>query len=180
MIALINCTGNTPFPLDAPDTVWVVKSGTMAVFAIPTISGAPQGARRYLFDASPGDVLFGIAPVWEGQSHKLIAVAYEETQLMPVALSDWIEQALDLQLLPEWSDRLAGVLRDCKSSRCAPASSSTKPPAKGRSPTSPLFFAANKRIFPKKERRYWWRRERWGGRWVSRFTRRQNRKTSSG
>jgi NHLM bacteriocin system ABC transporter ATP-binding protein len=112
MIALISCTGNTPFPLDAPDTVWVVKSGTMAVFAIPTISGVPQGARRYLFDASPGDVLFGIAPVWEGQSHKLIAVAYEETQLVPVALSDWIDQALDLQPLPEWSDRLAGVLRE--------------------------------------------------------------------
>ncbi|WP_026098457.1 NHLP bacteriocin export ABC transporter permease/ATPase subunit [Kamptonema formosum] len=112
MIALINCTGNTPFPLDAPDTVWVVKSGTMAVFAIPTISGAPQGARRYLFDGSPGNVLFGIAPVWEGQSHKLIAVAYEETQLVPVALSDWIEQALDLQPLREWSERLAGAVRE--------------------------------------------------------------------
>ncbi len=112
MIALISCTGNTPFPLDAPDTVWVVKSGTMAVFAIPTISGVPQGARRYLFDASPGDVLFGTGPVWEGQSHKLIAVAYEETQLVPVALSDWIEQALALKPLLEWSERLAGAVRE--------------------------------------------------------------------
>ena len=102
---------NIPFPLDASDTVWRVKAGAIAVFAIATTNGIPQGARRYLFDVNPGEVLFGIATVWQGQSHQLIAVAYEETRLMPIPLADWIEQASVLQPLQQWSDRLAGVLR---------------------------------------------------------------------
>ncbi len=107
----INCLSNTPFPLDAPDTAWGVKYGTMAVFAIATLNGVPQGARRYLFDLSPGDVLFGMATIWEGQSHILMAIAYEETQLVPIALADWLARSSAIASLQQWSDRLAGVLR---------------------------------------------------------------------
>lgn len=112
---------NNPFPLNAPDTVWMVKGGAMAVFAIATTNGIPQGSRRYLFDVAPGDVLFGIAPVVEGQSHELIAVAYEETQLESIPLADWVKQIITehngkrelfLQSLQQWSDRLVAVLRE--------------------------------------------------------------------
>ena len=112
---------NSFLPLDAPNTVWMVKDGAMAVFAIASTNGSPQGARRYLFDIAPGDVLFGIATVFEGQSHQLIAVAYEETHLVSIALVDWIGQVIAdhngtrellLQPLRQWSDRLAAVIRD--------------------------------------------------------------------
>ncbi len=112
---------NSFLPLDAPNTVWMVKGGAMAVFAIASTNGSPQGARRYLFDIAPGDVLFGIATVFEGQSHQLIAVAYEETHLVSIALVDWIGQVIAdhngtrellLQPLRQWSDRLAAVIRD--------------------------------------------------------------------
>lgn len=112
---------NSFLPLDAPNTVWMVKDGAMAVFAIASTNGSPQGARRYLFDIAPGDLLFGIATVFEGQSHQLIAVAYEETHLVSIALGDWIGQVIAdhngtrellLQPLRQWSDRLAAVIRD--------------------------------------------------------------------
>jgi len=112
---------NSLFHLDAPDMVWMVKDGAMAVFAIASTNGSPQGARRYLFDVAPGEVLFGSATVWEGQSHQLIAVAYEETHLVSIALVDWIGQVIAdrngtrellLQPLQQWSDRLATVIRE--------------------------------------------------------------------
>jgi NHLM bacteriocin system ABC transporter ATP-binding protein len=111
---------NSPFQLNAPDRLWMVKGGAMAVFAIATINGSQQGSRRYLFDVDPGDVLFGIAPVLEGQSYQLIAIAYEETHLASIALGDWVEQVVAerngkreivLQPFQQWSDRLAAVIR---------------------------------------------------------------------
>lgn len=111
---------NSPFPLDTPDTVWMVKEGAMAVFAIATTNGSPQGARRYLFDVAPPDMLFGMATRLEGQSHQLIAVAYEETHLVSIALVDWLAQAITepnsegeslLECLPQWADRLGAVIQ---------------------------------------------------------------------
>lgn len=43
---------NNPFPLDAPDRMWMVKDGTMAIFAIATTNGSPQGTRRYLYSTA--------------------------------------------------------------------------------------------------------------------------------
>ncbi|MBE9084693.1 NHLP bacteriocin export ABC transporter permease/ATPase subunit [Tolypothrix sp. LEGE 11397] len=90
----------------------------MAVFAIATTNGSPQGARRYLFDVNPTDVLFGIAAVLEGQSHGLIAVAYEETHLVSINLADWVKQVIAndewetvFQPLQQWSDRLVEALQ---------------------------------------------------------------------
>ncbi|BAY26475.1 ABC transporter-related protein [Calothrix sp. NIES-2100] len=104
---------NSPFPLNTSDTVWMLKGGAMAVFAIATTNGSPQGARRYLFDVNQGDVLFGTATVLEGLSHGLIAVAYEETHLVSINLADWVKQVIAnnewetvFQPLQQWSDRL--------------------------------------------------------------------------
>jgi NHLM bacteriocin system ABC transporter ATP-binding protein len=112
---------NSPFSIDTPDTVWMLKAGAMAVFAIAITNGNPQGARRYLFDVNPSDVLFGIPTVLEGQSHGLIAVAYEETHLVPIPLTDWITQVITegngqrkslFQPLQLWSDRLVESLQE--------------------------------------------------------------------
>ena len=112
---------NSPFSIDTPNTVWMLKAGAMAVFAIAITNGNPQGARRYLFDVNPSDVLFGIPTVLEGQSHGLIAVAYEETQLVPIPLTDWITQVITegngqrkslFQPLQLWSDRLVESLQE--------------------------------------------------------------------
>ncbi len=103
---------NSPFPLNIQDRVFCVKSGLIAVFAIATTNNIPQGARRYLFDVSPGEILLGIAPIWEGRSYQLIAIAYEETQLVSISLIDWIKQTPVRPHLQQWSDRLVGVFRE--------------------------------------------------------------------
>ncbi|MFB2835663.1 NHLP bacteriocin export ABC transporter permease/ATPase subunit [Floridanema evergladense] len=112
---------NSPFHLDTNDTAWMLKGGAMAVFAIATINGKEQGVRRHLFDVNSGDVLFSIATVLEGQSHRLIAIAYEETHLGAITLSDWVNQVIDhnngfqellFQTLQQWSTRLVGVVQE--------------------------------------------------------------------
>jgi NHLM bacteriocin system ABC transporter ATP-binding protein len=82
-----NLQGNSPLVLPF-NNVWLVKSGTVAVFAVVTLDGISHGGRRYLFDVNPGEALFGISPTPEGQSYELIAVAYEETQLIEVDLDN--------------------------------------------------------------------------------------------
>ncbi len=51
--------GNQPIMLDNPQTVWVIQSGSVALFAIKMGQDGIEGTRRYLFSAGPGDALFG-------------------------------------------------------------------------------------------------------------------------
>ncbi len=115
-----NLQGNSPLVLSY-STVWLVKSGTMAVFAVMTRDGVSQGARRYLFDVNPGSALFGISPTLEGQSYELIAVAYEETELLKVDLQDgnYDENSVDeptlieiSQLMQQWVERCVAFFQD--------------------------------------------------------------------
>jgi NHLM bacteriocin system ABC transporter ATP-binding protein len=112
-----NIQGNNPLVL-AYSTMWLVKSGTMAVFAVMTVDGVSQGARRYLFDANPGEALFGISPTLEGQSYELIAVAYEGTELLKVDLENdnhqsSRENSIDEPTLTEISQLMQKWVQHC-------------------------------------------------------------------
>lgn len=98
--------GNTPLLLNTPKIAWLVKSGAMAVFAVTTIDGISQGARRYLFDINPGDALFSLASSHEGKSYELVAAAYEETQLVKLELKEDEILPEIPQLIQQWCDRL--------------------------------------------------------------------------
>lgn len=110
--------GNTPLILNHRDTVWQIQSGSMAIFAVVMIDGRFQGARRYLFDVNAGEALFGIATRQEGCSHQLVAVAYEETCLIPIDLkryssisnSNGLELPL-LELAQSWCDRCRSIFQ---------------------------------------------------------------------
>jgi NHLM bacteriocin system ABC transporter ATP-binding protein len=113
--------GNNYLALNIAGIFWLVSSGAMAVFAVATVDGIAQGSRRYLFDVNAGEALFGVFPTLEGQSHELIAVAYEETHLVASSLEDWIEQENSTNihtltqipnLIQQWSDRLVAVFED--------------------------------------------------------------------
>ncbi len=84
--------GNYPYILDIPDTVWLVSSGTMAVFAVATEYGEAKGTRRYLFDVNPGDILIGIPVNKEGYSYTLTAIGYEETHLQEITINNWLKK----------------------------------------------------------------------------------------
>jgi len=51
--------GNQPFLLDDPQTVWLVQSGSVALFAVKVNQGVIEGIRRYLFSCDSGAALFG-------------------------------------------------------------------------------------------------------------------------
>ena len=59
--------GNRPILLDEPHTVWIVQSGSMALFAVMLNQKTPEGARRYLFSLNSGEALFGTALNSEGR-----------------------------------------------------------------------------------------------------------------
>lgn len=79
---------NQQILLNDPQTTWVVKSGAIAVFATPTIEGITQGPRRYLFNAIPGEILFGTLPQSNSELLQLMAVATGETELLKVSSLD--------------------------------------------------------------------------------------------
>ncbi|MCC5638196.1 hypothetical protein LC593_20640 [Nostoc sp. CHAB 5844] len=47
--------------LDDSESLWVIESGSMTVYAGKVQSGALQSARRYLFEVETGEALFGFA-----------------------------------------------------------------------------------------------------------------------
>jgi len=75
--------GNNPLLLSDPGVVWIVRSGSMALFAVAVERGEPAGTRRHLFTVSSGDGLFGV-PAGSERCRALLAVSLEETELVRV------------------------------------------------------------------------------------------------
>jgi ATP-binding cassette subfamily C protein len=106
--------GNEPLLLDDSKTVWVIQSGSMALFAVRLKDGVLEGTRHYLFSTRVGEALFGVAPNLNGNPYKILAVSVEETVLLKLTeegfgelLSDANSQAI--ALVKNWSDRLCSV-----------------------------------------------------------------------
>lgn len=110
--------GNNPLLLDDPETVWLVGSGRVEVFAVPLRHGEPSGARRHLFRVEAGQLLFstqrGPDDAWG-----LVAVGVPQAQVFRLAQSRVRRLACDpdsaatlAQRLDEWIERLtASVAR---------------------------------------------------------------------
>jgi ATP-binding cassette subfamily C protein len=81
---LCSLKGNEPILLDDPHTVWVVQSGSVALFAVTVKNGVIEGTRRYLFSSDPQEALFGTAPDCSNQHRRLLAVPIGETELLKV------------------------------------------------------------------------------------------------
>lgn len=115
--------GNEPLLLDDSKTVWLIHSGSMALFAVRVKDGVLEGTRHYLFSASVGEALFGVAPNLDSNSYKILAVSIEETVLLKLTQEDFGElgsngngQAVAesvaqqrIRLVKNWSDRLCSV-----------------------------------------------------------------------
>jgi NHLM bacteriocin system ABC transporter ATP-binding protein len=116
--------GNSPLHLTHADRLWRVQSGAMAIFAVTIAEGNSQGVRRFLFEANPGDVLVGLGR--ETSAFEVVAVAYEETILESIPLTDLIPPSpskthLAAQFLPlmsAWAKQFAGVFQDYDITDC--------------------------------------------------------------
>lgn len=114
--------GNEPIVLDDPQLVWVVQSGSMALFAVTVNHGIVEGTRRYLFSCGPGEALFGCLAVQESnqsscrhQPRQILAVPVGETDLLQLD-SKCLRQevaAADIEVISwveTWVRQLGSVL----------------------------------------------------------------------
>ncbi|MEH1961186.1 MAG: NHLP bacteriocin export ABC transporter permease/ATPase subunit [Nostoc sp.] len=76
--------GNEPILLDDPSRIWVVQSGSMALFAVTVKDGVIEGTRRYLSSISQGEALFGTAVSGGDRYRQILAVPIGETQLLHI------------------------------------------------------------------------------------------------
>lgn len=82
---LYKVKGNEPILLDDPQTVWVVQSGSVALFAVTVKDGIIEGCRRYLFSSGSPEALFGTAPSSRNQHRRILAVPIGETEILKVS-----------------------------------------------------------------------------------------------
>ncbi|WP_193199358.1 NHLP family bacteriocin export ABC transporter peptidase/permease/ATPase subunit [Nostoc sp. MG11] len=80
---------NESLLLDDLETIWVVKSGELALFAFN--DHIPEATRHYLFSSTAGQAMFATAPNLEGKQHQILAVAIEETELIKVSRTDFAQ-----------------------------------------------------------------------------------------
>ncbi|MHC5861747.1 NHLP bacteriocin export ABC transporter permease/ATPase subunit [Nostoc sp.] len=76
--------GNEPILLDDPSRVWVIQSGSMALFAVTVKDNVIEGMRRYLCSISQGEALFGTAANSGNQQRQILAVPIGETELLQI------------------------------------------------------------------------------------------------
>lgn len=81
---LYRVKGNEPILLDDPQKVWLVQSGSMALFAVTVKDSVIEGTRRYLFSISQGDAFFGIFVNDFNEHRQILAVPIGETEVLQV------------------------------------------------------------------------------------------------
>lgn len=102
---------NRPFPLDDPDAVWVVKTGSVDLFLTATREGRPIGARRHVLRVPEGHAFFGIGS-FPLRDRELVAAALPGSSLFRTTLTAVAQQIANsddlepLRWLEEWIDQL--------------------------------------------------------------------------
>ena len=106
--------GNEPLLLDNPQTIWLVQSGSLALFAIGVQHGIPTGRRRYLFSVKAGELMFGATLNLENEQYQILAIALEATELLQsqTQFSQWFteEPEVTLKRIESWIHQLGSTL----------------------------------------------------------------------
>jgi ATP-binding cassette subfamily C protein len=100
--------GNEPLLLDDPQQIWLVQSGSLALFTVQVNRGVIKGDRHYLFTVYPEEALFGINLDPEQEQTGIIAVPLESTQLFSIS----IEQGISIKsprLLEQWIHKFGQI-----------------------------------------------------------------------
>ncbi len=75
---------NESILLNDPEVVWIVQSGSIALFAVTRRDGEIEGNRHYLFTCEPGSALFGTAESHNLIEHQILAVSTSQAELLKV------------------------------------------------------------------------------------------------
>jgi len=82
--SVIRFRGNQPMLLNQPETMWVIQSGSVALFAVKVGRDGIEGTRHYLFSVSAGEALIGTAPIPDHHHRQILAVPIEEAELLQI------------------------------------------------------------------------------------------------
>ncbi|BAY64338.1 ABC transporter-related protein [Calothrix brevissima NIES-22] len=102
---------NDPLLLDNPETIWLVKSGSLAIFAINVQHGIPKGRRRYLFSVKAGAAMFSAQLNSPNGHYQILAVALEETELLQITKSEFSPTSTP-ELIENWVQLLSSSLAE--------------------------------------------------------------------
>lgn len=116
---------DTPIVLN-DESVWLVRSGQVAVFSVGMEDGLPVGGRTHLFRVAAGQALFGLGDAGAHAARTLLAVGTKGTRLLRVPRSRLREVAKQPEhtgrvavLLEGWVDALCdGISKDAVPARC--------------------------------------------------------------
>lgn len=109
--------GNEPILLNDPSVIWVIDSGSVALFAAKVQDGASSnayiGTRRYLFSLKSGQVLFGS----DNQHYQMLAVPIGEVQLMRynrLSFSELMPDASSVMVsnVEDWLKQFGNIISD--------------------------------------------------------------------
>ncbi|NJO62317.1 MAG: NHLP bacteriocin export ABC transporter permease/ATPase subunit [Richelia sp. RM2_1_2] len=103
---------NEPLLLDNPEVIWLIQSGSLALFAINVEHGVPKGKRRYLFSVKAGEAMFSAMLTESGQ--QILAIALEETQLVRVNKNEFclITPETAINQIERWVNLLSSIVSE--------------------------------------------------------------------
>ena len=141
--------GNKPILLNDPETVWLVRSGSVAVFAVAIRNNRPQ-TRRYLFSCGSSAALFGTAIAPQPSNYQILAVPIGKTELLEVERSCFEQLVSDRDplvrdLIEDWLDKFSTVL-----------SAETVPEVETRISSGKQISLTKGHIFQPKANRFAW------------------------
>ncbi|MEH2179220.1 NHLP bacteriocin export ABC transporter permease/ATPase subunit [Nostoc sp.] len=112
---LYSLKGNEPILLDDPETIWLVQSGCIALFAVTVKNDIIEGTRRYLFTSNPQEALFPTVPDFINRHRQLLAVPMGETELLKLDREYFRELVVDgdtriVALVEGWLQQIDATL----------------------------------------------------------------------
>ncbi|MEN6462424.1 MAG: NHLP bacteriocin export ABC transporter permease/ATPase subunit [Syntrophomonas sp.] len=86
---IVAVAGNKPLLMSDPGAVWVIEKGKVSVFCVPILDSQVAGPRFFLFEATVGEILFGVEPIKteaevEEKQLGLLAVGLAGTELRQI------------------------------------------------------------------------------------------------
>lgn len=84
--------GNKPLLMTDPGCLWVVDRGKVTVFTVFISDGEVVGARDFLFEAGPGDILLGISPGGDDREFGLMATGLTGAGMLQLSWERFLEE----------------------------------------------------------------------------------------
>jgi NHLM bacteriocin system ABC transporter ATP-binding protein len=86
-------SGNKPFFLDDPTSMWLVENGRIDIFTVAVKDGEAAGARSFFVGAEPGQAFFGMDLARYGQGSAFLASGKSGTRLRKIPTARLAELA---------------------------------------------------------------------------------------